>query len=144
MIIKQLSVFLENKRGRLAAVMRTLADHGIDVSALSLADTTDFGVLRLIVNRPEEGKRALQESGVTVNITDMVAVVMEDAPGGAAAAISLLAEHDIPIEYMYACVGRVSGKALMVARVEEPERAEALLRAHQATVLSPDELYRIG
>lgn len=143
MIIKQLSVFLENKRGRLAAVMRTLADHGIDVSALSLADTTDFGVLRLIVNRPEEGKRALQESGVTVKITDMVAVVMEDAPGGAAA-ISLLAEHDIPIEYMYACVGRVSGKALMVARVEEPERAEALLRAHQATVLSPDEIYRIG
>ena len=88
MIIKQLSVFLENKRGRLAAVMRTLADHGIDVSALSLADTTDFGVLRLIVNRPEEGKRALQESGVTVKITDMVAVVMEDAPGGAAAATS--------------------------------------------------------
>ena len=84
MIIKQLSVFLENKKGRLAAVMSELAGHNIDVSALSLADTTDFGVLRLIVNRPEEAKRVLTDSGVTVRITDMVATVMADRPGGAA------------------------------------------------------------
>ena len=83
MIIKQLSVFLENKKGRLAAVMSELAGHNIDVSALSLADTTDFGVLRLIVNRPEEAKRVLTDSGVTVRITDMVATVMADRPGGA-------------------------------------------------------------
>ena len=98
MIIKQLSVFLENKKGRLAAVMSELAGHNIDVSALSLADTTDFGVLRLIVNRPEEAKRVLTDSGVTVRITDMVATVMADRPGGAAEVVSLLSDAYIAIE----------------------------------------------
>ena len=129
MISKQLSVFLENKKGRLAAVMSELAEHNIDVSALSLADTTDFGVLRLIVNRPEEAKRVLTDSGVTVRITDMVATVMADRPGGAAEVVSLLSDADIAIEYMYACTGRVGGKALVVMRVDDIEKAEAILSA---------------
>ena len=138
MIIKQLSVFLENKKGRLAAVMSELAGHNIDVSALSLADTTDFGVLRLIVNRPEEAKRVLTDSGVTVRITDMVATVMADRPGGAAEVVSLLSDADIAIEYMYACTGRVGGKALVVMRVDDIEKAEAILSAG-GFAAAPDE-----
>ena len=143
MIIKQLSVFLENKKGRLAAVMSELARHNIDVSALSLADTTDFGVLRLIVNRPEEAKRVLTDSGVTVRITDMVATVMADRPGGAAEVVSLLSDADIAIEYMYACTGRVGGKALVVMRVDDIEKAEAILLAGGFAAENPEDVYRI-
>lgn len=143
MIIKQLSVFLENKKGRLAAVMSELAGHNIDVSALSLADTTDFGVLRLIVNRPEEAKRVLTDSGVTVRITDMVATVMADRPGGAAEVVSLLSDADIAIEYMYACTGRVGGKALVVMRVDDIEKAEAILSAGGFSAEKPEDVYRI-
>ena len=143
MIIKQLSVFLENKKGRLAAVMSELAGHNIDVSALSLADTTDFGVLRLIVNRPEEAKRVLTDSGVTVRITDMVATVMADRPGGAAEVVSLLSDADIAIEYMYACTGRVGGKALVVMRVDDIEKAEAILSAGGFAAENPEDVSRI-
>ena len=143
MIIKQLSVFLENKKGRLAAVMSELAGHNIDVSALSLADTTDFGVLRLIVNRPEAAKRVLTDSGVTVRITDMVATVMADRPGGAAEVVSLLSDADIAIEYMYACTGRVGGKALVVMRVDDIEKAEAILLAGGFAAENPEDVYRI-
>ena len=142
MIIKQLSVFLENKKGRLAAVMSELARHNIDVSALSLADTTDFGVLRLIVNRPEEAKRVLTDSGVTVRITDMVATVMADRPC-AAEVVSLLSDADIAIEYMYACTGRVGGKALVVMRVDNIEKAEAILSAGGFAAENPEDVYRI-
>lgn len=144
MIIKQVSVFVENKPGKLAAVMNTLADHDIDISALSLADTADFGVLRLILDQPEKGKQVLQESGVACKINHMVAVVMEDVPGGAAGAIQLLADHNISIEYMYACIGRVSGKALMVVRVQDYKLAEQILEENHAAVMSPDEIYRIS
>ena len=143
MIIKQLSVFLENKKGRLAAVMSELAEHNIDVSALSLADTTDFGVLRLIVNRPEEAKRVLNEAGVTVRITDMVATVMADRPGGAAEVLSLLSDADVTIEYMYACTGRVGGKALVVMRVDDIEKAESILSAGGFAAENPEDIYRI-
>ena len=85
MIIKQLSVFVENKRGRLVSIAETLANADVDISALSLADTSDFGVLRLIVDKPEAAKAALNEAGVVVKITDVVAAVMDDQPGGVAA-----------------------------------------------------------
>lgn len=143
MIIKQLSVFIENKQGRLAAVMNELAAHRIDVSALSLADTADFGVLRLIVDQPEKGREALAASGVTVRITDMAAVVMDDEPGGAARAISALAAGGVTIEYMYACIGRVHGKALMVMRVDDLPRAERLLAEQGFGDLRPEDVYRI-
>lgn len=144
MVIKQLSVFIENKQGRLAAVMNELAAHDIDVSALSLADTADFGVLRLIVNQPEKGREVLAASGVTVKITEMAAVVMDDEPGGAARAISLLAENGIEIEYMYACIGKVHGKALMVMRVDDLPRTERLLAEHGFGNVRPEDVYRIG
>jgi len=143
MIIKQLSVFIENKQGRLANVLNALAQNSIDVSALSLADTSDFGVLRLIVDQPEKGKQVLTDSGVAVKITDVVAVVMDDAPGGAASAIAALSEGGIAVEYMYACIGRVNGKALMVMRVENIAQAEEILEKNGYAVHNPEDVYRI-
>ena len=143
MIIKQLSAFIENRQGRLAEAMATLSENGVDISALSLADTSDYGVLRLIVSDPEKGREALAQSGVVVRITDVVAAVLEDVPGGAARVVNLLAEKGIAIEYMYACIGRVNGKALMVMRVENTEETEKILAENGLTEANPGDIYRI-
>ena len=143
MIIKQLSIFLENKKGRLSAVLQTLAENDVDISALSLAETADYGVLRLIVSDPEKGREVLKNSGVTVRITNVIAVAVDDTPGGAAKAIAVLAENDIAIEYMYACIGMADGKALMVCRVEDPVRTETVLEEHGLNAHKLKEIYRI-
>lgn len=143
MVIRQLSVFLENKQGRLAYVLNTLAENEVDISALSLADTEEFGILRLIVNDPEKGRQVLTDAGLVVRITDMVVVVVDDAPGGAAGAITLLSDNHISIEYMYACISRIDGKALTVMRVDDIPRAEALLAQYGLTAQRPEEVYRI-
>ena len=143
MIIKQLSVFVENKKGRLQAITQVLADNDIDISALSLADTSDFGVLRLIVNKPEEAKSALGDAGIVVKITDVVAVVMDDAPGGVAAVLRVFLEHDIDVEYMYACVGKTTGKALMVVKTSDISAAEQVLETAGFALANPADIYRI-
>lgn len=143
MIIKQLSVFVENKKGRLQAITQVLADNDIDISALSLADTSDFGVLRLIVNKPDEAKAALNESGVVVKITDVVAVVMDDAPGGVAAVLKVFLDNEISVEYMYACVGKTTGKALMVVKTDDVTSAESVLETAGFALANPADIYRI-
>ena len=143
MLIKQLSVFLENKKGRLCAAVDVLAQNGIDISALSLADTAEFGVLRLIVDDPRAAQKALAASGVTVCLTDVVAVAMEDVPGGSVGILRLLSEAGINVEYLYACVGKVSGQALMVLRVDDEEAAESLLRQNGLDKVRPGDIYRL-
>lgn len=143
MIIRQLSAFIENKQGRLAEAMKTLSDNGVDVSALSLADTSDYGVLRLIVSDPEKGRQVLSDSGVIVKITEVVAAVMDDVPGGAAHVIELLAEGGVGVEYMYACIGRVNGKALMVMRVDDIEKTERIFAENGLSDIRPEDVYRI-
>lgn len=143
MIIKQLSVFVENKKGRLHAITQVLADNDIDISSLSLADTTDFGVLRLIVNKPDKAKKVLSDSGVVVKITDVVAVVMDDVPGGVAGALKVFADNEISVEYMYACVGKTTGKALMVVRTDDIPRAEAVLDKAGYALANPADIYRV-
>lgn len=128
MIIKQLSVFLENKKGRLVAAADVLAKNNVNIRALSLADTSEFGILRLIVDKPEEGKAVLSESGVVVRVTNVLGVLMDDVPGGTLGALHLLADAGINVEYMYACVGQNTGKAIMVMQVSDLENGEAVLR----------------
>ena len=128
MIIKQLSVFLENKKGRLFAVADVLAKNNVNIRALSLADTSEFGILRLIVDQPEEGKRVLSEHGVVVRVSNVLGVLMDDVPGGTLDALHLLANEDINVEYMYACVGQNTGKAIMVMQVNKLDAAEDALR----------------
>lgn len=143
MIITQLSVFLENKPGRLAAAADVLAQSGVDISALTLADTAEFGILRLIVNDPALAKKALTEAGIVVRLTDVIAVAMDDVPGGTVGALRLLSEKGINVEYMYACVGRVSGKALMVMRTDDTDRADAAFREAGFDQIPAGDVYRI-
>ena len=143
MLVKQISVFLENKSGRLAEVTKTLGVNNIDISALSIADTTDFGILRLIVNKPEEAERALKENGFTVSCTSVIAIAVEDKPGGLASALEILDTEGIGIEYMYAFVGKTSSDALVILRVEEPEKAVISLTNRNIKVLASDTVYKL-
>ncbi len=143
MILKQLSVFLENKKGRLCAATDALAARGVNIRALTLADTAEFGILRLIVDQPEAAREALVDSGVVVRISNVVAVAMDDAPGGADSILHLLSEAGLNIEYIYACVGHKSGKALMIIRTDDTEHTEALLEEHGYGKLDPADVYRL-
>ena len=143
MIIKQLSVFLENKPGRLCAATDVLAKEGINISALTLADTAEFGILRMIVDQPELARNVLTESGVVVRISDVVAVAMNDAPGGAVGILHLLSEAGLNVEYMYACVGKLSGKALMIIRTDNVEATTETLHRNGYGDINPAEIYRI-
>lgn len=143
MLVKQISVFLENKSGRLAEVTDILGKEDIDISALSIADTTDFGILRLIVNRPEQAEKVLKESGFTVSCTNVIAISVVDEPGGLAAALKVLDKASIGIEYMYAFVGKTTNEALVILRVEEPERAAKELDKNNILVLPAERVYEL-
>lgn len=127
MIIKQLSVFLENKQGRMCAAADLLAQNNINIRALSLADTSDFGILRLIVDKPEEGKKILSEAGIVVRVTNVLSLTMEDTPGGTLGVLRLLAERGIGVEYMYAFAGKNDGEAYMIIQADDLEAAENIL-----------------
>lgn len=129
MFIKQITVFVENKVGRLSAILDTLGKNNIDISALSLADTTDFGLLRLIVDKPEDALRALTEHGVAAKITDVLAIAVNDTPGGLAGALNILTAENIAVEYMYAFVGRYDD-ALVVLRTADQEHTAEICKKH--------------
>ena len=143
MLVKQVSAFIENKAGRLNEIADVLAKSNIDISALTLADTTDYGIVRMIVSDPEQAVLALRESGVICKITETLAVAIDDAPGGFAKSLKILTDNGIEIKYMYACISRHEGKALMVFSVEDVEAAEALIKGTSAGDVHPADIYRI-
>lgn len=143
MKVEQISVFLENKAGRLAEVASVLGNAGINIRALSLADTTDFGILRLIVNDREKAKRVLKDAGFTVGITQVIAVEVEDKPGGLAKILKLLADEGINVEYMYAFVERSSGNAVLIFKFEDLDRAIDLLSSHGVRVIPGERVYSL-
>ena len=140
-MVKQISVFLENKKGRLASVCRALGDAGINIRALSLADTQDFGVLRLIVNDPDKAYQILLDKGYITNITDVLAIEVSDNPGGMANALEKLEQAGISVEYTYAFIGCASKDALVIIRVENPAEAKAVIQAAGINVLNGKEVY---
>jgi len=144
MLTKQISVFIENKMGRLAKVTQILGEYSIDISALSIADTADFGVLRLIVNDPEKAKKVLEQQGFTVSINNVIAIEVDDKPGGLSKALTVLDKKGIGIEYMYAFVGYCEpGKALVIFRVENPEEALEVLKNEDVQVKCAKDVYRV-
>lgn len=143
MLVKQISVFLENKSGRLAEVTSILGSSNIDISALSIADTTDFGILRLIVNDPEKAEEVLKENGLTVSCTSVIAIAVADKPGGLAAALKVLDNETIGIEYMYAFVGKSSDDALVILRVEDSQKAIEALEKNGIKVLPSEMVYKL-
>lgn len=143
MYIKQLSVFVENKDGRLAEITSIIAKAGIDIRAISISDTTDFGILRLIVNKPEFAEKALKDAGLTVSLTDVIAVGIPDRPGGIADTLAAIADKDVGVEYMYEYVARNSDHAYFVMRVADNEKAVAALQAHGCKLLSEDAVTKM-
>ena len=126
---KQISVFLENKAGRLAEVTRLLADNGIDILAMSIADTTDFGILRMVVSDWMLAKRVLADNNMTASCTDILAIAVPDKPGGLADALESINRSDVTIEYMYAFVGKETDEATVVLKVDDPESVRELLKS---------------
>ncbi len=143
MKVRQISIFLENKSGRLAQVTGVLGENGINIRALSIADTTDFGILRLIVNNPDKAYRVLKEAGITVSVTDVIAVEVADEPGGLAKVLNSLDRAGINIEYLYAFVQKASNAALVVFRVERLDDAVETLQEDGIRILSGDEVYKL-
>lgn len=132
----QLSVFLENRAGRLAEVTKTLADAGISIRALSLADTSDFGILRLIVSDFEKARQVLKDKGFTVGRTSVVAVEVDDRPGGLNTLLELFGSGGINVEYMYAFVQHSGKNAVIIFRFDRTEQAIELLQKHGIPVIT--------
>jgi ACT domain-containing protein len=134
MIIKQISIFVENRRGRLAEITGIIADSGINIRALSVADTTHFGILRIIVDNPFEAERILRENNLTASLTSVVAVNVPDSPGGLHSVLKILADSDLSVEYMYhASINTDDKTACMVMRIEEDLKAQQVLAANGYT-----------
>lgn len=142
MTIKQLSVFLENKQGRLWKSLNILKKENIDIRALSIADTSEFGILRLIVSDPDNAKKFLEQEQFAVSIADVIAIEVEDQPGGLEAALALLNDNDVNVEYIYAFVEKKTSKALVVLRTEDNIKSMNLLKDNNFSVIE-DEVYTI-
>ena len=140
MRIKQLSVFLENKAGQLARVTRVLGDNGINIRALSLADTSDFGIIRLIVNDVEKAQSALRASGFICLVNDVTPVEAEDEPGGLARVLEALEGRGINVEYMYAYSEANRGNAALIFRFDDPDTAVQCLQEAGISLLSDFDL----
>ncbi|MBP3627445.1 MAG: acetolactate synthase [Clostridia bacterium] len=140
MFIKQLSIFVENKPGRLHSIMDALGENGVDISALSIADTTDFGILRIIVSDIDKAREVLREIGVISKVTNVIAVYIDHKIGGLAAVLDHISDAGIGIEYMYAFLGRTEGKALMVLKADDEEMAAEVLSANGVKLASMEEI----
>lgn len=139
--IKQISIFVENQPGKLAELTRLLADADIDLRTLSLADTRDFGILRVIVNKPEETEKLLKANEWTYKIADVIGVKLPDRPGGVAEVLEAINEAGVNVEYMYAFVNRIPGRADTVFRVDDIETTLKALTAKGIEILTPEEAY---
>ena len=140
MTIHQISVFLENRAGQLAEITGILARKGIDLRAINIAETSDYGVLRLIADKPQEAATTLLEHGFILSMTPVVAVSVPDVPGGLAGVLDILAKENIDVEYMYSVFGQVDGLAHMVFRVADTEKLIAVLRANNVEPISGENL----
>lgn len=133
---EQISIFLENKSGRISEVTGILSDAGVNIRALSLADTSDFGVLRLIVDNNQKAETTLKDAGFTVRNTNVVAVEVSDQPGGLHNILSMLVDAGINVEYMYAFVRQSGDNAVMIFRFDKPEGAIDVLAENNVTVIN--------
>jgi hypothetical protein len=141
MQVRQISVFMENRAGRLQEITGILAKAGINLRALSLADTSDFGILRLIVDSPDRAAEILRQAGYTIRENVVIAAVIEDKPGGLHEILKALAKENISVEYMYGFLGKHKHEAVMIIRVEAAEKAiETLLEAGVA-LLKGEQIY---
>lgn len=140
MKITQISVFLENRKGRLFDVCSLLGANGVNIRALTIAETESFGVLRIVVDKSELAIKLLRENQFVANFTDVVAIEVPDQPGGLASILKLLSEHDVNIEYMYGFVEKFSDKALLVMRFEDTDSAQQVLARQNIRVVTEKDI----
>lgn len=140
---KQLSVFLENKAGRLSSVTKALGEASINIRALSIADTSDFGILRLIVNDPNRAYQILKDAGFTVSETEVIAVRVQDTPGGLATVLEQMSDANLNIEYLYAFLGTSEDDALVIFKVEDIKNARIAFKEKGIQFLDEQELYQL-
>lgn len=143
MAIKQLSIFVENREGTLVTVTDAIAKSGVDIRAMSVADTNDFGIFRLIVTDIDRAKQALDEANAFVSITEVVGVAVEDKPGALAEVVRLLADHNINIEYMYAFITVSKQFAYVVLRVADNAEAEKILTENGIKLVDEAEMEQL-
>jgi hypothetical protein len=140
MRVEQIAVFLENKSGRLAEITAVLADNNINIWALSVADTADFGILRLIVDKVELAKKVLKENGFTVGKTNVLAVEVPDRTGGLATVLKSIEKAGLNVEYMYAFVNKTGENAVLIFRFEDMDKAISSLQAAGFTMLTGEQI----
>ena len=142
MLIKQLSVFVENRAGALAEACRVLRDNNLNISTLSLADTQEFGILRLLIGDYEKAANVLKQAGFVAKITDVLALTVPNRPGGMAEVLEILNRHQLTIEYMYAFSGECNSDAILVFRFTDPQKAAELLKNEPIQIVGPERLFR--
>ena len=135
MKINQISIFIENTKGRLADVCSILGDNGINIRALTIAESPEFGILRVVLDKPEEAKQILKKNGFIATTAEIVAVEVSDEPGGLAKALKILADNDINVEYMYGFVEKATDKALMVFKFENIDKAISVLKSNGINIV---------
>jgi hypothetical protein len=142
-MVKQLSVFLENTKGRLSQMTKVLQDAQIDLLALSIADTTNFGILRAIVSDDDKAVAELKEAGYTVNLNEVIAVGVPDHPGGLSEVLDVLVKNNVSVEYLYSFVRKPKEKALIIFKVDDVPLAVKALSENNVTLLSRDDLLKL-
>ena len=143
MTIDQISVFVENKPGRLAEITEILGEANVDLRAMSIADTSEFGILRIIVNEPQTALEVLKKEGCVVSITPVLAVEIEDKPGSLASIVRILADEGVSVEYMYAYITRRVENAYVIFKVEDIPASVAIFEKHGIKTASSKEIYEI-
>jgi len=143
MKLKQLSIFLENRAGRLADVTSLLGEKGINIRALALADTSDFGILRLLVNKPDEAYTILRNNGFAATETEVIAVEIPDEPGGLSSILRPLQKVGVNVEYMYAFLEKATDKAIVVFRFEDISKAIEILQDNGINILESKQVYNL-
>ena len=143
MKVEQISIFIENKSGRLAEITGILGDNGINIRALSLADTSDFGILRLIVDNSEKALKVLKDQRFTVSITHVIGVAVSDSPGGLTTILQILDKHNVNVEYMYAFVERSGDNAVIVFRFDDIDEAISALKENNVTILPSERITKL-
>ncbi|MFH0738472.1 MAG: ACT domain-containing protein [Candidatus Omnitrophota bacterium] len=140
MKLTQISIFLENKKGRLFEVCSLLGKNKVNIRALSVAESEEFGVLRLVVDRPQEAIRILKKNGFVASLTDIVAVEVEDKPGGLAGILRVFDKASINVEYMYGFVEKFSDKAILVFRFDDPDKAIKVLTKNKIKIVGKKDI----
>lgn len=142
-MVKQISVFLENKSGRLAEITRIIGENGINIRALSVADTSDFGVLRFIASDTDKALASLKQAGFTATATPVMAAEVPDKPGGLASLLEVLSSNGVNVEYLYAFFKKSGENAVVILRVEDNGKALGLFESKGIKVLTPEEVYSV-